>query len=153
VPRIYELKHGGARLHIKLYRVWNTMKHRCYSPKNSNFGRYGAKGVTVCAEWLSDPVTFINWALQNGYAPGLTIDRKNPVGNYEPGNCRWTDRATQARNRRRNTMLTFNGETKCVGEWAAQYRLHDSVVHVRIFRSGWSIEEALTTPLKFKRRA
>lgn len=90
--------HGGtAGGRSPLYGVWRSMKGRCGNPKVREYKWYGAKGVTVCPEWREDFAAFREWALTNGYAAGLSIERKNSAGNYEPGNCEWITRAENGR--------------------------------------------------------
>ena len=74
------------------------MKRRCYNPNVDAYKYYGGKGVTICDEWREDYAKFKAWAYANGYEPGLTIDRIDSNGNYEPSNCRWI---TFAENRAR----------------------------------------------------
>lgn len=78
------------------------MKQRCGDPNTRSFKDYGGRGITVCDEWAHDFVAFRDWALANGYTDELTIDRKDPDGNYCPDNCRWATRAEQNRNQRRH---------------------------------------------------
>lgn len=84
----------------KLYGVWNCMKQRCNNPKNNRFHDYGGRGITVCNEWKDDFQAFHDWAMSNGYAEGLSIDRIDVNGNYEPSNCRWVTMLEQRHNRR-----------------------------------------------------
>lgn len=85
----------------KLYKVWNGMKTRCYNKNFIYYCNYGGRGITICYEWLNDFEIFYKWAISNGYEEGLTIDRINNDGNYEPNNCRWITRAEQNRNQRK----------------------------------------------------
>ena len=73
----------------RLYTIWIGMKQRCYYPKHKHFKRYGERGIKVCDEWKDSFETFHDWAMANGYADNLTIDRENVNGDYCPANCRW----------------------------------------------------------------
>ena len=84
----------------KLYKVWGGMKTRCYNKNFIYYCNYGGRGIKVCDEWKNDFSKFYKWAINNGYKEGLTIDRINNDGNYEPNNCRWVTRAEQNRNKR-----------------------------------------------------
>ena len=85
-----KLRHGDAlfRKSNRLYSIWAAMKRRCYNHNVEAFKYYGGKGVVVCQEW-HDYAKFKSWALCNGYADNLTIDRIDVEGNYEPSNCQW----------------------------------------------------------------
>ena len=93
--------HGFAshKKYDKLYHTWNGIKYRCYNPKSKDFKNYGQRGIRMCEEWLRDFMAFRNWALENGFAENLTIDRIEVDGNYEPSNCRWITVAEQNRNK------------------------------------------------------
>lgn len=90
--------HGYSR--TKLGNVFEGMKQRCNNPKNKNYEKYGGRGIKICTEWLNDPKKFFDWAIKNGYKEGLSIDRIDVNGNYEPDNCRWADSETQCLNQR-----------------------------------------------------
>ena len=136
------VKHGlsGSRL----YYIWKGMRQRCMNPKCKNYPRYGGRGITICPEW-DDYENFYEWALSSGYNESLTIDRINVNGNYEPNNCKWSTAKEQANNRRTNHLLTLNGETHNIREWAKLIGVCETVIHQRL-RSGWSIEKTLTHP-------
>jgi hypothetical protein len=90
-------KHG-LKTH-PLYRVWKGMKVRCYNPNSRAFKTYGARGIEVCDEWLADPAAFVAWGLANGWTPGLTINRDDNDGNYEPSNCSFITKPDNNRHR------------------------------------------------------
>ena len=135
----------------RLYVIWNHMKRRCYEKSNPAYKYYGARGVTVCNEWL-DFESFYNWAISNGYRDDLTIDRINNDGDYKPDNCRWVNMKTQSNNRRSCHMITYNGETKNLTQWCNELNLNYKLVHDRIVSKGWSFERAITTPVDVKKR-
>lgn len=135
-------KHGEYK--SPLYDVWVSMKQRCFNPRSEEYHNYGARGITVCDEWL-DYSNFREWA-QDKYNQGLTIDRINNNGNYEPSNCRFTTYYAQSINKRSNRIITYGGETKTVTELARKYGFKPHVVFKRL-KIGWTIERALTEPL------
>jgi hypothetical protein len=136
------IKHGDWK--SKLYRVWIGMRNRCANRNNADFISYGGRGITVCEEW-NNYKTFKLWALNNGYADKLTIDRKNNNGNYEPSNCRWATPLEQANNKRNNCVLTYNGKTQTIVQWTNETGIKCQTIKDRINKYNWSIEKALTT--------
>ena len=112
----------------RLFNVWWRMLQRCYNPNATVYKDYGGRGITVCDEWRDNYGAFREWAYANGYndtvsANNCTIDRIDNNGNYEPSNCRWTNKKVQSRNTRANHIVELDGETLCVAEWAERYDL------------------------------
>lgn len=105
VTKNHKHKQSGTRL----YYIWQGMKTRCYNKNSNCYERYGGRGIKVCNEWLNDFQAFYDWAMENGYKNGLTIDRINNDGDYEPKNCRWTGSIEQCRNRRSNITVNYQG--------------------------------------------
>lgn len=96
----------------KLYYVWVMMKDRCFNKKSASFKHYGYRGITVCEDWNKSYEKFKKWALENGYTNGLSIDRIDNDGNYDPSNCRFTDNFVQRRNTkiiRKNNTSGYRG--------------------------------------------
>lgn len=145
-----KVKHGYAiktQKRERLYGIWVDMKRRCYSPKRkSDYKDYGARGIRVCDEW-HDYVQFRAWAMDNGYKDDLSIDRINVNGNYEPGNCKWSTTLEQANNKRSNHILTLNGESHTISQWATILNIPEQRIRQRVGRQNWSVERALTTPV------
>ena len=92
-------KHGLGNHSI--YALWQNMRSRCYREDSTGYKNYGGRGIEICKEW-HDFMTFYNWVVTHGYQKGLTIDRINNDGNYNPGNCRFTTYKVQANNKRQN---------------------------------------------------
>lgn len=128
----------------EIYSVWQNMKNRCNNENYHRFDRYGGRGIKVCKRWEE---SFLEFHTDMGERPeGFTIERMDNDGDYEPGNCKWADNKEQCRNRSSNRIITFNGKTMCVADWAEEKRMNLSTIHSRI-RMGWSIERTLTEPV------
>ena len=133
--------HGLTR--TRLYRIWSNMKDRCYRKNNRYYSDYGARGITVCPEWRDSFEIFRDWAMANGYQDDLTLDRKDNDGPYSPGNCRWATKTQQANNKRNNRLITYNGKTQTLAQWAEEYGISPSCLGLRINRYKWPIHKAL----------
>ncbi len=134
--------HGKSK--TRLHGIWRGIKDRCLNQNNSRFNLYGGRGITICKEWKDDFQAFYDWSMKNGYADNLSIDRIDVNGNYEPSNCRWADDKTQANNKTTSVLLTMNGETHTISEWAGIVGIDRKTISDRITRFGWSAEKALT---------
>lgn len=117
--------HGMSK--TRLYMTWNNMIKRCYNKRCLSFKNYGARGITVCEEWKSfEP--FYKWAVENGYADDLTIDRIDVNGNYEPSNCRWATKKEQSNNKRSTHYLDYNGKTLTVSDLSKSTGIQKSTI-------------------------
>jgi hypothetical protein len=115
---------------------------RCCRPTQTEYYRYGGRGITVCDRWRT---SFENFLADMGVRPdGMTLEREDNEGNYEPGNCKWETPHLQLRNTRRNNVIEFNGETKVLTDWAADIGITGPTLYWRI--NHWGVERALTTP-------
>ena len=130
-----------------MYSSWDHMKQRCSNPKNDNYQYYGARGITICAEWSSFE-EFSQWALTNGWEEGLTIERDDVNGNYEPTNCSWQTMTVQNRNKRTlqaNNTTGYRGVTLIKLKSSVKYKAEimvDRVTH-RLGRFSTAEEAAL----------
>ena len=133
--------HGDAHK-SRLHNIWCGMRQRCHNKNHPYYKDYGGRGIYVCKEW-DDYLVFKEWALSNGYAENLTIERIDNNAGYNPDNCTWITRSEQRKNQRRNIM--YKG--KCLKYWTNLLGLSYYTIKSRIYR-GVDIETALTAPLK-----
>lgn len=138
--KAHNWKHGACYRNPRLYSVWSTMMHRCYDEKREKYKDYGARGISVSEEW-HDANAFIDWAIINGYKPGLQLDRKDNNGNYCPENCKWSTPKQNSRNHRNTKFLTVNGEKKCVAEWCETINVSPYTVYYWIRNKGVAYAE------------
>lgn len=122
------------------------MRNRCENKHNHAYKHYGEKGIKVCREW-SDFDAFKKWALENGYADNLSIDRIDVNGNYEPNNCRWANLETQMNNMTTNRIIEYKGRKQTISQWADEVGIQSGTLNWRISR-GWDIEDALFRPVE-----
>lgn len=135
-------KHGGR--HTTMYNIWCNIKHRCGNPKDPNYKHYGGRGITICDRWKTD---FAAFRSDVGERPAnLTLERKDNNGPYNAENCIWATMKVQSRNTRRTKRYLYNGESLTLGEWSERTGVPASALYFRINQSGWSVEDALTTP-------
>lgn len=124
------------------YTIWVGMKRRCADLSNEN---YGGRGIRVCARWRGSFAAFLE-DMGPRPSPEHSIDRyPNKDGDYEPGNCRWATSKEQARNTRANQIVTRNGESLCISEWAERYGISAPMLTSRL-NSGMDFEAAVSTP-------
>lgn len=117
--------------HAPTYRSWQMMKNRCLNTAAQDFKYYGGRGITIHPTWTKFEMFVTDMGLR---PPGMTIDRQDTNGGYNPKNCRWATRETQARNRDYTLDLCFDGRTQKVWEWADDLRIKPTSVHLRLWR-------------------
>lgn len=141
--RVKNLSHGKSK--TALYRVWASMLERCEKKICRSYPEYGGRGIKVCPRWHS----FSNFLEDVGDRPSPkhSLDRIRNDGDYEPSNVRWATYKEQARNKRNNTNLTFNGKTQCIAQWAEELGVNRSTISTRLRREKLSVDKALTKPV------
>jgi hypothetical protein len=139
--------HGMSE--TRLYNIWLGMRSRTSQKTDKRHKKdYWDRGIRTCEEWKNSFESFRDWALKNGYTDDLTIDRVDNDGDYEPLNCRFVKPSEQSLNRRSNRDVTYNGITQTISQWAKDCGLPYDTLRDRINRYGWSVEKALTEPVK-----
>jgi hypothetical protein len=136
------IKHGQnmASGATKTYKAWAAMKTRCQKQTCREYPHYGGRGIKVCERWQ----VFENFFADMGTAPdGLSLDRKNNNGDYEPSNCRWATKEQQQNNMRSNVRIFAFGEIRTLTRWAKIKNIPYSTLRYRV-SMGWSPEKALT---------
>jgi hypothetical protein len=125
------------------YASYHQMIRRCYEPKHNRFHRYGGRGITVCDRWR---YSFQNFIADMGQCPvGLSLERVDKDGNYEPGNCKWATRIEQANNRHTNRLISYNGKMQSLAMICRECGVRYGRIVQRLKR-GWSIEKSLLIP-------
>lgn len=144
-PTRYSHGHTGTRL----YQAYLNMKARCYYKGGREYGNYGGRGITVCDEWLgkNGAKNFIDWAYLNGYSDTLTLDRIDVNKGYSPDNCRWITNKEQQSNRRDNHLITYEGRTQTITQWAEEIGISGKALESRL--KDWKdIKKSIETPVK-----
>jgi hypothetical protein len=139
-----KFKHGRGDPNDPTYRVWVDMRRRCSQPSRPEYANYGGRGINVCERWQE----FRYFLADMGdKPPGMTLERLDNDGHYEPGNCRWATYRAQNNNRRSNRVLEWDGRSQTLRQWADELGMGHSTLRRRL-EAGWSVERALTEPLQ-----
>ena len=136
----------------RIYLTWNQMIQRCTNSNNKEYLNYGGRGIKVCKRWLK----FKNFYEDKGkdWKPWLTLERRDNKRGYYPDNCYWATRKQQARNRRNNLYITYDGKTQLLIEWSKETEIPYGTLYNRIYILKWSSQKALTMPVKkYKRKS
>ena len=129
------------------YRAYRDMLNRCYYTKHNRYHRYGGRGISVCERWRG-PSGFDNFVDDMGMCPqGMQLDRSNNDKDYAPDNCTWATAKAQALNRSTTHLLTHNGKTMSITEWAEECGVPAGTLERRVNYSGMSVADAIETPV------
>ncbi len=145
LTRSRSLKHGMSKTIV--YRCWQQMLQRCNNPKKLGYANYGARGISVCKRWSC----FQKFFSDMGVPPnGMSLERVDNNGNYNPANCVWATYKQQARNTRNTRRFVIEGQLRTLSELVESVGINHSTLRFRL-RQGWSIEEALERPVRARR--
>lgn len=124
-------------------RSWKALMHRCYNPKNNRYYSHGGRGITVCEHWH----TYANFLEDMGRKPSTkhTVERKNNSLGYFLDNCIWADLFVQAKNKRNNIQIDYQGRTQPLKTWCRELGLHYRNVWCR-HKKGWTPQEMFEYP-------
>lgn len=135
--------HGHSKPPTSTYHSWSNMKSRCDNPSYTHYADYGGRGISYCDRWED----FENFLADMGIRPeGRTLDRIDSNKGYYIDNCRWATPREQACNRTNSVELTYKGITKPLALWADDLNLSYHTLYLRIFRRGFTVEKAFSTP-------
>ena len=135
-----------------VYSRWQAMKKRCYQVGTKGYENYGGRGIKVCEEWKNNPSAFCEWALANGFSEELTLDRIDVNGDYSPENCRWSTKTEQARNKRNNRFIEYNGSKVTVSEYSEITGVKQSSIDWRLNKSSMCESEAVKRPIRTQKK-
>lgn len=136
--------HG--KCNTDLYYVWHNMKVRCYNKNNYHYKWYGSRGISVCDDWRQDFQSFYKWAIAANWKKGLTIDRIDNNGNYEPSNCRFVTQKENVNNAREITKANTSGHRN-IKKIKEKYRVVVKRIHLGMYSN---LEEAISARDKYK---
>lgn len=125
-----------------LRKIWNAMKHRCTWENDPNYYRYGGRGIKVCDRWLESFDNFLE-DMRPSYEKGLWLDRLDNNKGYSPQNCAWTTPKEQAINRRNTRLLSYNGKSMTITDWARELGIKRSTLSMRYYKYGWPLDRLL----------
>ena len=131
------LEHGLSK--HRTHKIWRDMLQRCNNKNNPSYKNYGSRGIIVCDEWKNDFKSFYDWAMKNGYEKGLTLDREDNDGSYEPDNCRWVTKDIQSRNRRKlegcSSKYVGVSFDKISNKWFSYITISNKLKHIGRYKT------------------
>lgn len=140
------LRHGRTK--TREWLAWRGAKDRCFNPNTPQYKNYGARGIAVCARWKN---SFERFLTDMGECPPKhTLERINVNGNYSPSNCKWATVKEQIRNRTCTPRIKYKGKLVPLVNICESKNIPYRLVYERIYRSGWPVDRALSTPKRIK---
>lgn len=136
-------RHGLSK--HPLHKRWSSMRYRCHRKSNPGYSEYGGRGIKVCARWLHSFEAFFK-DMGPTFKPGLSLDRIDNDGNYEPSNCRWATQHEQNLNRRITKFVWFRGKKTTAVQLGRKYNVPVARIKQRLDH-GWPIEDAVLHPV------
>ena len=131
--------------------IYYGIRARCLNPNYHAYPKYGGRGIGICDEWRDSFQSFKAWALSNGYASHLSIDRIDGSKGYCPSNCRWATPKEQSRNISHNVWIEIDGRRQILSDWCSEANINPALVLYRL-KKGMGYKEAIfTKPFSGKR--
>ena len=154
----YSKEHPAHQIHgmsnTRFFKIWMSMKYRCYNRNSEDYKNYGGRGIKVCDRWLELFTNFKEDMYESYLAhvdkygeKDTSIDRIDADGNYCKENCRWATQETQQNNRRNNHLVEYNNEVHTLAEWGKLFNISSLTILDRLIRN-WDVESAITTPVQ-----
>lgn len=143
------ITHGLGNKQNRIYRIWIAMKNRCNCPTYRYYSEYGGRGIKIHPDWLNSFESFYLWSIKNGYDESKTIDRIDNNKGYTPENCRWASWKKQQRNKRNNVVVSVNGYSYCIAEWAEKLGVTSGSLYAHSFR-GHDMKTIITKIMEHK---
>lgn len=126
-----------------LLHIYHQMLSRCHDSKDQSYKNYGARGISVSDEWRGNFLSFYDWCMSNNWQKGMEIDRKDNNGNYHPDNCRIVSKKINARNKRYNRVIEYNGLKLTMIEWAERTGIDYDSIRYRLDK-GMSLDDVFS---------
>lgn len=143
IERPWRITHG--RSNSKVYKTYLRIKLRCFKEQHPDYPDYGGRGITMCARWQNSFEAFLE-DMGEPPSPHHSIDRINPDGSYEPGNCRWATNTEQQNNKRNNIYIIIGGQKRSMADWCRHFNVNYGIARQQYVRYKWPIERVF--PLK-----